>query len=320
VKRLALALALGALAWLTAPAVAQEWPSRPVRIVSTFPPGGAADILARIAAEHLSSVFKQQFFVENRAGAGGVVGMQTVAHAEPDGYTLVQTSLSNAVLIPMISKKVGYETKDLAHIALIAGTPVLFAVSKQSDIKTLADLVAKARSRSAPLSYGTSGSPSVGQLVALVFGEQARLTFNNIPYKGAAQSLIDIVANQIDFGTPTVTSAASQIRGGGLTPLAVSTVERMPDYPDIPTFRELGYDVVATNWFGLAGPARLPADIVQKLNREVNAVMTRPESQRRMREDGMVIYSMDAPAFRRFIDEEIARWRPIAERAGMMER
>jgi tripartite-type tricarboxylate transporter receptor subunit TctC len=318
VKRLAPALL--ALAFLANPAAAQDWPSRSVRIVSTFPPGGAADILARIAAEHLSGVFKQQFFVENRAGAGGVVGMQTVAHAEPDGYTFVQTSLSNAVLIPMISRKVGYQTSDLAHIALIAGTPVLFAVSKQSDIKTLADLVAKARSRPAPLSYGTSGSPSVGQLVALVFGEQAKLAFNNIPYKGASQSLIDIVANQIDFGTPTVTSAAGQLRGGGVTPLAVSTAERMPDYLEIPTFRELGYDVVATNWFGLAGPAKLPADIVSKVNREVNAVMTKPASQRRMREDGMVIYSMDAPAYRKFIDDEIARWRPVAEQAGLMEK
>jgi tripartite-type tricarboxylate transporter receptor subunit TctC len=313
-----LCLALMALASLTAPAAAQEWPARPVRIVGTFPAGGAADILARIAAEHLTAVFKQQFFVENRPGAGGAIGVQTVAHAEPDGYNLVQTSLSNAVLIPMINPKVGYETKDLAHIALIAGTPILFAVSKQSDIKSLKDLVAKAKTK--PLSYGTSGSPSVGQLVALLFGIQAGLKFENIPYKGAAQSLIDIVANHIDFGTPTVTSAAGQIRGGALTPLAVSTAERMPDYPDIPTFKELGYDVVATNWFALAGPARLPADIVAKINREVNAVMTRPASQQRMREDGMLIYRMDAAAFRAFVDDEIARWRPVVEKAGMLEK
>jgi tripartite-type tricarboxylate transporter receptor subunit TctC len=191
-------------------------------------------------------------------------------------------------------------------------------VSKQSDIKSLKDLVAKAKTK--PLSYGTSGSPSVGQLVALLFGIQAGLKFENIPYKGAAQSLIDIVANHIDFGTPTVTSAAGQIRGGALTPLAVSTAERMPDYPDIPTFKELGYDVVATNWFALAGPARLPADIVAKINREVNAVMTRPESQQRMREDGMLIYRMDAAAFRAFVDDEIARWRPVVEKAGMLEK
>jgi tripartite-type tricarboxylate transporter receptor subunit TctC len=307
-----------ALISLTVTAAAQDWPARPVRIVGTFPAGGAADILARIAAEHLTAVFKQQFFVENRPGAGGAIAVQTVAHAEPDGYNLVQTSLSNAILIPMINPKVGYETRDLAHIALIAGTPILFAVSKRSDIKSLKDLVAKAKTK--PLSYGTSGSPSVGQLVALLFGLQAGLKFENIPYKGAAQSLIDIVANHIDFGTPTVTSAAGQIRGGALTPLAVSTAERMPDYPDIPTFKELGYDVVATNWFALAGPARLPADIVAKVNREVNAVMTRPESQQRMREDGMLIYSMDAAAFRAFVDDEIARWRPVVEKAGIMEK
>jgi tripartite-type tricarboxylate transporter receptor subunit TctC len=309
-----------AVAALVLPAAAQEWPMRPVRVVSTFPAGGAADILARIAAEHLTSVFKQQFYVENRAGAGGALGAQVVAHAEPDGYNLVQTSLSNAVIIPMTSSKVGYKIDDLTHIALIAGTPVLFAVSKQSDIKSLADLVRKARASANPLTYGTSGSPSVGQLVALLFAEQAKLQFENIPYKGAAQSLIDIVANHIDFGTPTVTSAAGQIRGGGVIPLAVSTEQRMPDYPDIPTFRELGYDVVATNWFALAGPARLPAGIVQTVNREVNAVMGKPESQQRMRADGMLIYNMDAAAFHAFIDREIARWRPVAEKAGMMER
>jgi tripartite-type tricarboxylate transporter receptor subunit TctC len=316
VRRIRLALLV--LAVLTIPTLAQDWPSRPVRIVGTFPPGGAADILARIAAEHLTNVFKQQFFVEARPGAGGAIGVQSVAHAEPDGYNLVLTSLSNAVIIPMTSSKVGYATKDLAHIALIAGTPIVFVVSRQSDIKSLKDLVAKANSK--PLSYGTSGSPSVGQLVALLFGAQANRKFENIPYKGAAQSLIDVVANHIDFATPTVTSAAGQIRGATVTPLAVSTAERMPDYPDIPTFKELGYDVVATNWFGLAGPARLPADIVAKINREVNAVMTRPESQQRMREDGMLIYNMDARAFRTFIDGEIARWRPVVEQAGMMEK
>ena len=251
-RRLAAALLL--LFGAATAAAAQEWPARPVRIINTFAPGGAADQLARIAADHLTTAFKQQFFVETRAGASGVIGMQAVAAAEPDGYTFGIMSLSLAVVIPLTNPKAGYDPlKDLTPVAYIAGTPIMFVVSQKSDVRTLKDFVAKARTSSKALSYGTSGLSSVGQMVAQSFGLQANLKFEMIPYKGAAQSLIDVVANHIDFATPTVTSAAGQIRGGTVIPLAVSTNQRMPDYPDVPTFKELGYDVVATNWFGLGG-------------------------------------------------------------------
>jgi tripartite-type tricarboxylate transporter receptor subunit TctC len=314
-------LAIAGAALAAIPAEAQDWPSRPVRIVNTFAPGGAADILARIVADHLSSAFKQQFFVETRAGAGGVIGVQTVASAEPDGYNFVITTLSLTIIAPFINPKIGYDPiKDLTHVGYIAGTPILFAVSAKSDIKTLKDFVAKAKASARPLGYGSSGLSSAGQVVAASFATQAGVKFEIIPYKGAAQSIIDVVANHIDFATPTVTSAAGQLRGGAMTGLAVSTEQRLPDYPDIPTFRELGYDVVATNWFALAGPAGLPADIVRKVNREINVAMERPESQQRMREDGMLIRSMDAAAFRKFIEEEGLRFRPVIERAGLVEK
>ena len=157
-------------------------------------------------------------------------------------------------------------------------------------------------------------------MVAQSFGHEANLKFEIIPYKGAAQSLIDVVANHIDFATPTVTSAAGQIRGGTVTPLAVSTEQRMPDYPDVPTFKELGYDVVATNWFALVGPARLPDDIANKVNREVNVATSKPESQKRMRADGMLIHGMDTAAFRKFLADEHVRWQPVIEKAGMISK
>ncbi len=314
-----LAAALLVLFGAATAAAAQEWPARPVRIINTFAPGGAADQLARIAADHLTTAFKQQFFVETRAGASGVIGMQAVAAAEPDGYTFGIMSLSLAVVIPLTNPKAGYDPlKDLTPIAYIAGTPIMFVVSQKSDVRTLKDFVAKARTSSKALSYGTSGLSSVGQMVAQSFGLQTDLKFEMIPYKGAAQSLMDVVANHIDFATPTVTSAAGQIRGGTVIPLAVSTNQRMPDYPDVPTFKELGYDVVATNWFGLVGPARLPNDIAVKVNREVNVATSKPDSQKRMREDGMLIESMDTAAFRKFIDDEHVRWKPVIEKAGML--
>ena len=171
-----------------------------MRIINTFAPGGAADQLARLAADQLSTAYKQQFFVETRAGAGGVIGMQAVAAAEPDGYTFGIMSMSLAVIIPLTNPKAGYDpTKDLTPVAYIAGTPIMFVVSKKSDVKTLKEFVAKAEASPKPLTYGASGLSSVGQMVAQSFGHEANLKFEIIPYKGAAQSLIDVVANHIDF-------------------------------------------------------------------------------------------------------------------------
>jgi len=301
------------------PATAQDWPTRPVRIVNTFAPGGAADILARMVADHMSAAFKQQFFVETRAGAGGTIGVQTVASSDPDGYNFVLTTLSLIIIGPTMNPKVGYDPmKDLTHLGYIAGSPILFIVSAKSDVKTLKDFVAKARAK--PLTYGTSGLQAAGHLVAQSFAMQADLKFEIIPYKGASQSILDVVANHIDFATPTVTSASGQLRGGTVTGLAVATEARLPDYPEVPTFRELGYDVVATNWFALAGPAGLPAEIVRKVNHEINVAMAKPENQRRMREDAMLVQPMDAPAFRRFIEQEGVRWKPVIERAGLVEK
>jgi tripartite-type tricarboxylate transporter receptor subunit TctC len=157
-------------------------------------------------------------------------------------------------------------------------------------------------------------------MVAQSFAMKADLKFEIIPYKGAAQSIVDVVADHIDFATPTVTSASGQLRGRTVTGLAVSAEQRLPDYPDVPTFSELGYDLVVTNWFALAGPAGLPADTVRKVNREINVAMAMPENRQRMREDGMLVQPMDAAAFRKFIEDEGLRFKPVIERAGLVEK
>jgi tripartite-type tricarboxylate transporter receptor subunit TctC len=307
---------------IAAPAsAADDWPSRPVRIVNTFAPGGAADILARIVADHLTTAFKQQFFVETRAGAGGAIGVQTVAASDPDGYNFVITTLSLAVIGPFMNPKIGYDPmKDLTYVGYIAGSPILFITSAKSGMRTLKEFVARSKSSAKPLTYGSSGLQAVGHMVAQSFALQANLKFEIIPYKGASQSIVDVVANHIDFATPTVTSASGQLRGGTVTGLAVSSEQRLPDYPDVPTFKELGYDLVATNWFALAGPAGLPADIVRKVNHEINVAMAKPESQQRMREDGMLVHAMDAAQFRKFVEDEGVRWKPVVERAGLVEK
>jgi tripartite-type tricarboxylate transporter receptor subunit TctC len=301
-----------------APAAAEDWPARPVRIINTFAPGGAADILARMAADQLSKTFNQNFYVETRAGAGGVIGVDDVAHSDPDGYNFVITTLSLTAINPLINSKIGYDPfKDLTHVAFLAGTPIVFIVNAKGDVKTLKDFVAKAKASAKPLTYGVSGLASAGQMVGASFGQLADVNFQVVPYKGAAQSQLDVVAGNIDFATPTVTSAAAQLQSGTVIGLAQTGSERLPNYPNIPTFKELGYDLVATNWFGLAGPAGLPNDIVQKVNRAINAGMTKPESEQRILQEGMIVSPLDAAAYKAFVEHEAERWKPVVLKAGI---
>jgi tripartite-type tricarboxylate transporter receptor subunit TctC len=296
----------------------ESWPTHPVRIVNTFAVGGAADILARIAADQLTKTFGQQFYVETRDGAGGVIGVNEVVHAAPDGYNFVVTTLSLTAINPLINSKIGYDPfKDLTHVAYLAGSPLVFITSAKSDVKSLKDFVAKAKTSAKPLTYGVSGLASVGQVAAESFAQIADLKFQVIPYKGASQSQIDVVAGNIDFATPTVTSATPQLNGGTVTPLAQTGGERLADYPNVPTFKELGYDLVTINWFGLAGPAGLPADIAQKVNRAINAGMAMPENQARIRQQGMIVAPMDVKAFDAFVKSEASRLRPVILKAGI---
>jgi tripartite-type tricarboxylate transporter receptor subunit TctC len=313
-----LAAGFAALTLCAVPAAAENWPTHPVRIINTFAPGGAADILARMAADQLTKALGQSFYVETRAGAGGVIGVDAVAHAEPDGYNFVITTLSLTAINPLINSKIGYDPfKDLTHVAYLAGSPIVFIVSAKSDVKTLKDFVAKSKASAKPLTYGVSGLASAGQMIGESFAQLAGLKFQVVPYKGAAQSQLDVVAGNIDFATPTVTSAASQLQGGTVTALAHTGSQRLPDYPNVSTFKELGYDLVATNWFGLAGPAGLPDDIVQKVNRAINAGMAMPENQARIRQEGMIIAPMDVDAYKAFVQHEALRWKPVILQAGI---
>ena len=312
-------VALGALLVAPASASAQEWPTRPVRIVSTFAPGGTADILARIVAEHLSNVFRQQFFVEARLGAGGAIGVQSVAQSEPDGYNFVVTSLGALVIAPIVTPKLGYDPlRDLTNIAYVAGSPIVFTVNPALGVKTLPDFVAQAKTSGRPLTYSSSGVGSHGQLGAELFAQKAGIKVEHIPYKGASQGLMDLVAGHIVFSSQTLSSSSALIRGGKLIALAHTADRRLPDYSDVPTVRELGYpDLVSTTWFALSGPARLPKDIVDKINREVVKGMSKPDVQQRLRQDGLLTLAMSPEQFRTFIDSEIGRWRPIIEKVGL---
>jgi len=300
-------------------AAADEWPSRPVRIVNTFAPGGAADVLARLAADHLTGVFGQQFFVETRAGAAGAIGVQYVAHAEPDGYNFVVTTLSLLTFAPITNPKIGYDPiHDLTNVAYLAGSPVAFLVKANGKVKTLGELVTLGKASSKPLTYSSSGVGSNGNLVAEYFGRKVGINVEHVPYKGAAQGLTDLIGGHLDFSAQTMSSASGLIRGNTALPLAHTYKERLPDYPEVPTFTELGYpELASTNWFALAAPAGLPRDIAVKVNREIVKMVQTPEFQKRLREDGLISETFNVDEFHNFIIAETARWKPMLIETGL---
>jgi len=314
----ALAAVLSAALFGTA-ATADEWPSRPVRIVNTFAPGGAADVLARLAADDLTGAFGQQFFVETRAGAAGAIGVQFVAHAEPDGYNFVVTTLSLLTFAPITNPKIGYDPiHDLTNVAYLAGSPVAFLVKANGRAKTLGELVALGKASSKPLTYSSSGVGSNGNLVAEYFGRKVGVNVEHVPYKGAAQGLTDLIGGHLDFSAQTMSSASGLIRGNAALPLAHTYKERLPDYPEVPTFTELGYpELASTNWFALAAPAGLPRDIAVKVNREIVKMVQKPEFQKRLREDGLIAETFNVDEFRNFIIAESARWKPMLIETGL---
>jgi tripartite-type tricarboxylate transporter receptor subunit TctC len=316
-KRLAVAFAACALAWPSVGA-AQDWPTRPVRIVAPFAPGGTADTLGRIAAEQLSEVFRQQFFVENRAGAGGVTGSLAVARMEPDGYSFVVSGIATHAIAPATNPNTGYDAlKDFTHIAYFGGPPIVFVAAGNIGVKSLGDLIAFAKSRNEKLTYASPGAGTSGHLVAEYFAGKAGIAIEHIPYRGAAPGVMDVVAGHLRFGSMTWTTASGQIAAGTVVPLAVTSDRRLQDFPNIPTFKESGYDLVSTTWFSLSAPAGLPKEIVEKVNREIVKAFAKPDVQARLRTEQIIVEPMTPEQFTAFVGNELARWKPVAQQIGL---
>jgi tripartite-type tricarboxylate transporter receptor subunit TctC len=307
--------ALAAFAVLAGvPAQAETWPSRPVKIIAPFAAGGAADTLGRIIADHLSSAFHEQFYIENRGGAGGIVGALAGAQAEPDGYTLVISSIASNVISPAFNGNTGYDgVRDFSHIAYLGGPPAVMVVHPSLGVATYQDFLALARASKEPMSYISPGTGTNGFLVGEYLAREEGYKVSHIPYKGAGPALTDLLAGHVKLGTVTFSTAAEQIRAGKLTALAVSTEKRIPSFPDIPTFRESGRDLVTATWFAISGPARLPNDIVREVNRETLKALQLPDVQARLAVDGIETKLMSPEEFTKFVADETARWVPLAK-------
>jgi tripartite-type tricarboxylate transporter receptor subunit TctC len=297
-------------------AAAADWPIRPVRVIVPFAAGGAADTLGRLFADALSLAFGKQFVVENRTGGGGLIGAEAVARAAPDGYTLIVSGIPIQVLGPAMNRNVGYDPmRDFTHIAYLGGTPNVLVAHPSLNVTTYQEFLTLARSRPDGLDYVSAGLGTMGNWVAeyLAAAEQIKLT--HVAYKGGAAAVLDLLAGRVKLGMLSWSTIAEHIRSGGLTPLAVTTARPVPYLPDLPTLRELGHrDFVATTWFSLSGPAGLPPEIVEKINREAVAAIDLPQLQRQIAQDAIEVRRMSAAEVTRFSQSEIDRWSPLIRR------
>jgi len=311
-RRLIIAAALAA--GLAPAAQALDWPTRPVRIVAPSTPGGAADLFARLMADKLSQVLHQRFYVDNRAGGGGLIGANIVAHAEPDGYTFVTSSLAYHVIEPAASANPGFDPmRDATHVAYIGGPPNVFIVSPALGVHSLSELIARARDKT--LDFVSPGNGTVGHLLVEALAQKSGMKVQHIPHKGSAQAMLDLLAGNVLFGSMTYSSALGQIRAGKVLPLAVSSKARVAEYPNVPTLAESDFpDLVANTWYALSGPAGLPDEIVQKLNRAVAEVLALPDVKKRLDDDAIEREAMTPAQVTKLFADETAKWGPIAKR------
>ncbi|MFM9885386.1 MAG: Bug family tripartite tricarboxylate transporter substrate binding protein [Burkholderiales bacterium] len=316
--KLAVTLLLAAACALPEQSRAQPWPTRTIRIVAPFAPGGTADTLGRLVAQRLTETLKQSVIVENRSGAGGFIGSDLVAKAAPDGYTLVISGIASHVLAPAVAKAPFDPMRDFTHIALLGGPPTALIVNPNVPAKNLAEFIALARAKPGELSYGSPGNGTHGHLVAELLKLTTRIDMTHVPYKGASMALADVIASHISAGAFTLTTSSAQIRAGKVRALASTADKRLLDYPDLPTFAELGYPALtAITWFSLSGPAGLPADIVIQLNAEVRRALVHPEVREKTKIEGIEPNNLDAPQFVEFVRAEIARWTPVIKAANV---
>jgi len=295
-RRVALA-ALTAVAVISPQAHAADWPTRPVTIYVTTAAGGNTDLMARMAAEHLSAKLGKPFVVENVGGAGGTIGASQVVKSKPDGYTLVAATPGPITISPVAQKDIPYDVRQLTAITMIAGGPGALVVRRDSPYKSVQELVAAAKAKPGQLSFGSAGVGAFSHLSSELFKALAGINAVHVPYKGTGPALIDLLGGRLDFVIEYFAALQKQIDAGELRALAVTTPQRFPLRPDIPTMQEAGvpgYD--ASAWYGMLAPAGTPPAIVDKLNAEIAKILAMPDIKERFAAGGAETVTMTSAA------------------------
>jgi len=299
-------------------AAAAEYPVKPVRVIVPFAPGGTNDVAARIVAEKFSERFAQSFVVDNRAGANGVVGAEIVARAAPDGYTLLVASAGIAVN-PSIMKSLPYDTqRDFTPLGMVGGGPYLMVVHPAIGAKTVKEFVAWTKARPAQISYASVGVGSPSQLAAELLRMVSDIDMQHVPYKGGSAALPDLIAGRVAMFFGSISTLNPQMQAGRLRAIAVTTLTRSPALPEVPTFVESGFPGFEVNgWYGLLGPAKMPAALVSRLNAELQKVLAAGETQTRFAANGMEPAGGTAAAFDERIRNEMTKWAQVVHAAGI---
>jgi tripartite-type tricarboxylate transporter receptor subunit TctC len=297
---------------------AETWPAKPIRLISPFVPGGGASLVARLVAPDLTEALGQSIVVDNRGGAGGVIGTEIAAHARPDGYTLVMGTASTISVRPLVDKVPFDPLKDLAPIIHTTTVPLVLCVHPSVPAKSVREFIALGRTREAKLNFASSGEGTISHLAGELFKMSSGVQMAHVPYKGGGQAIIDVIAGHVQVGFINILEASSQIKAERLRALAVTTAERSPVLPNVPTVAEsglAGYEV--TQWSGMLAPAGTPANIIARLNAEVDKILRKPLMQERLTADGAQPGGGSPEKFAAFIKTDIAKWAKVVKTVGL---
>jgi len=312
-KKLALLFAIACGVTGAAYAQRPEWPAKPIKLLVPFGAGGAADVTARLYAEHLGQAFGQQFVVENRTGGGGLIGALALMRSDPDGYTLGSGGMSVHVLGAALSDNPGFDpVKDFTHIAFLGGAPSVVVAHPSIGVKTMKDMLAHARGLAKEMPYVSSGTGTVGHIVFEYVVQKEKLNAVHVPYRAGSAAVVDLLAGRVTVGALNWATARQHVQAGTLIPLGVSSSKRLPQLPDLPTLAELGYpDIQTTTWTMISGPAGLPKNIADAVNREVRAIAVKPELKKHFENEGEQPRLLTPAELTDLVQAEVRRWAPV---------
>lgn len=308
----------GLLLLLPASASAEDFPSKQIRLIVPFPPGGPNDIIARVVGQRMSEIIKQPLVIDNRGGQGGVLGTDVVAKAAPDGYTIGIVSASSLVISPTMDQVPYDPLKDFAPVTLMTTVPEMLVVATSVPAKNMAELVALAKAQPGKLNFASAGVGGLPHLAGELFKMTAKIDIVHVPYRGAAPAINDLLGQQVQMTFLDLPVILPQIRAGLLRPIALGAPTRAPTAPDVPTTAEVGMpDLLIQNWYGMIAPAGTPANIVAALNHATNEAMNDPQVKQKLAEQGLTVAGDTPEQFRGFIDSETKRWAKVIKDAGV---
>ena len=310
-----LLLALAALTLSTTAFSQASYPDKPIRLIVPFPPGGGTDLISRVISDKLSTTLGWKIVVENKAGAGGTLGLDAAAKARPDGYTMVMAQTSNMSIAPSLMSGLPYDPiKDFKPVTLVSEVPLAIAVGADSPLKSFADLVKAAKADPGKLLFASPGNATVAHLTGEYLQKAVGIKYKHVPYKGMAQALPDVISGRATFYVASVESVSGPVKAGQLRPIAVTSAKRLADWPNVPTVAESGFPgFEAVTWFGIAVPAGTPVAIVNRLNAELVKVLQAPDVKERL--DGDV--KTGPEAFAAAVKADHDKWAEVIKEAGI---